>query len=157
MAVEFSIEAKRDFEQILTFYPKKDAALLPVLHLAMREFKTITPEVMEYISALVEVDPIKVLNVTSFYTWYPREEEGQYVIQVCSTLSCSLMGAESVTEYISKKLNIKAGETTQDGKFSLKKVECLGSCGTAPMIQINDNYYENLTEEKIDQILDGLK
>lgn len=157
MAVEFSIEAKRDFEQILTHYPKKDAALLPVLHLAMREFKTITPEVMEYISALVEVDPIKVLNVTSFYTWYPREEEGHYVIQVCSTLSCSLMGAESVTKYISKKLKINVGETTQDGKFSLKKVECLGSCGTAPMIQINDNYYENLTEEKIDQILDGLK
>ncbi len=157
MAIEFSEQAKHELEKILSFYPKKDAALLPALHLAMREFKTITPEVMEYVGNMVEVDPIKVLNVTSFYTWYPREEEGTYVIQVCSTLSCSLMGAESVTGYVSKKLNINVGETTQDEKFTLKKVECLGSCGSAPMMQINDDYYENLTEKKIDQILDGLK
>jgi NADH-quinone oxidoreductase subunit E len=156
MAVEFSPEAKRELAEIFTHYPQKDAALLPALHLAKREFKTITPEVMAYVAALVEVDTLKVLNVTSFYTWYPREEEGKYVIQVCSTLSCSLMGAESVVDYIGRKLNIHAGETTQDGKFTLKKVECLGSCGTAPMMQINDDYYEGLTEEKIDRILASL-
>lgn len=157
MAVEFSEEARREFEEIRTHYPNNDATLLPALHLAKREFKIITPEVMEYVASVVGVDPIKVLNVTSFYTWYPREEEGKYVIQVCSTLSCSLMGAESVVQYLEGKLNIKVGETTPDGKFTLKKVECLGSCGTAPVMQINDDYYESLTEEKIDQILAGLE
>lgn len=157
MAIEFSEEAKKEYEEICTHYPDKNATLLPALHLAKREFKTITTEVMEYVASVVGVDPIKVLNTTSFYTWYPREEEGKYVIQVCATLSCSLMGAESVVDYIEKKLNIKVGKTTEDGKFTLKKVECLGSCGTAPMMQINDDYYEELTEEKIDQILDSLE
>lgn len=157
MAIEFSEETKKEYEEICTHYPDKNATLLPALHLAKREFKTITPEVMEYIATVVGVDPIKVLNTTSFYTWYPREEEGKYVIQVCATLSCSLMGAESVVDYIEKKLNIHVGDTTEDGKYTLKKVECLGSCGTAPMMQINDDYYEQLTEEKIDQILDSLE
>ena len=155
--MEFSEEAKKEYEEICNHYPDKNATLLPALHLAKREFKTITPEVMEYVASVVGVDPIKVLNTTSFYTWYPREEEGKYVIQVCATLSCSIMGAESVVDYIEKKLNIKVGETTEDEKFTLKKVECLGSCGTAPMMQINDEYYEELTEEKIDHILDSLE
>ncbi len=157
MAVEFSAEAKRELEEILKHYPNKQAALLPALHLAKREFKQITPEVMEYIGNLLDVPPIKVMDTVSFYTMFPREKEGKYVIQVCSTLSCSLMGAESVVEYIKKKLKIDVGETTPDGKFTLKKVECLGSCGTAPVMQINDDYYEQLTEEKIDQILDSLE
>ncbi|HDL17626.1 MAG TPA: NAD(P)H-dependent oxidoreductase subunit E [Bacteroidetes bacterium] len=157
MAIEFSEEAQKEYEEICKHYPDKDATLLPALHLAKREFKTATPEVMEYIASLVGVDPIKVLNVASFYTWYPKEKEGKYVIQVCSTLSCSLMGAETVVDYIEKKLDIKAGETTADGKFTLKKVECLGSCGTAPVMQINDDYFESLTEGKVDQILDDLK
>jgi NADH-quinone oxidoreductase subunit E len=156
MAIEFSEDAKKEYEEICTHYPDKTATLLPALHLAKREFKTITSEVMEYVATVVGVDPIKVLNTTSFYTWYSREEEGKYVIQVCATLSCSIMGAESVVDYIEKKLKIDCGETTDDGKFTLKKVECLGSCGTAPMMQINDDYYEELTEEKIDKILDSL-
>ena len=156
MAIEFSEAAQKEYEEICTHYPDKNATLLPALHIAKREFKTITSEVMEYVASVVGVDPIKVLNTTSFYTWYPREEEGKYVIQVCATLSCSIMGAESVVDYIEKKLNIGCGDTTADGKFTLKKVECLGSCGTAPMMQINDDYYEELTEEKIDKILDSL-
>jgi len=157
MAVEFSEAAKKELEEILKHYPDRQAAMLPVLHLAKREFKAITPEVMEYVASLLEVPPIKVMDTTSFYTMFPRQKEGKYVIQVCSTLSCSLMGAETVVDYLKKKLNIDVGQTTPDGKFTLKKVECLGSCGTAPVMQINDDYYESLTEEKIDKILESLK
>lgn len=155
--IEFSEESKNKLEEILQNYPNKEAAMLPVLHLAKKEFRTITTEVMEYVAELLDVDPIKVINVVSFYTWYPREEEGRHVIQVCATLSCDLMGATAVVDHIKKKLKINMGETTKDNRFTLKKVECLGSCGTAPMMQINDDYYENLTAERIDEILDGLK
>ncbi len=157
MAIEFSAAAKKEFEEILKHYPDKQAAMLPTLHLAKREFKAITPEVMEYVGKLLDVPPVKVLSTVSFYTMFPREEEGKYVIQVCATLSCSLMGAETVVDYLKKKLKIDVGETTPDKKFTLKKVECLGSCGTAPVMQINDDYYENLTEKKIDEILDSLE
>lgn len=157
MAVEFSETAKQEFEEILKHYPTKEAAMLPTLHLAKREFGHISLDVLNYIGKLLELHPTRVANVVSFYTLFPREPEGKYVIQVCSTLSCQLMGAETVVEYIKKKLNIDVGETTPDKKFTLKKVECLGSCGTAPVMQINDDYYEQLTEEKIDKILDGLK
>jgi len=88
---------------------------------------------------------------------FKKKPTGRYLIQVCSTLSCSLMGAEHIVEYLERKLGIKAGETTKDGKFTLMKVECLASCGTAPMMQINDDYYESLTEAKIDEILAGLE
>jgi len=97
-----------------------------------------------------------VLGVASFYTMFKKEPTGRYLIQVCSTLSCSLMGAQSVVDYLERKLDIKCGGTTPDGKFSLVKVECLASCGTAPVMQINDDYYESLTEEKIDRILESL-
>ncbi len=157
MAVEFSEAAKQEFQEILKHYPTKEAAMLPTLHLAKREFDHISPEVMTYISQLLDLHVTRVANVVSFYTLFPREPEGKYVIQVCSTLSCQLMGAETVVDHIKEKLNIDVGETTPDGKFTLKKVECLGSCGTAPVMQINDDYYEKLTVEKIDKILDSLE
>ena len=153
MSVAFSATTLTSVEKILSHYPDKEAALLPVLHLAKSEFKTITPEVMEYIAGLLGVNPLRVMDVISFYTLYPRQEEGQYVIQVCATLSCALLGAEALVDHLQKKLGIKVGQTTLDKKFTLKKVECLGSCGTAPVMQINDDYYENLTAEKIDEIL----
>jgi len=108
---------------------------------------------MEYIAGLLGLSPLQVMDVVSFYTLYPRQEEGRYVIQVCATLSCALLGAESLVDHLEEKLGIKVGGTTPDKKFTLKKVECLGSCGTAPVMQINDDYYENLTVEKIDDIL----
>jgi NADH-quinone oxidoreductase E subunit len=157
MSLVFSEAAYKEFEELLTHYPNREAAMLPTLHLARREFKTITPEVMEYLAGLLEVSPIKALDVVSFYTLFPREEEGEYVIQVCSTLSCSLLGSQHILNYLEEKLGIKCGQTTPDKRFTLKKVECLGSCGTAPVIQINDDYYENLTTEKVDQILSSLK
>lgn len=156
MSLKFTETAKSDLDKLVAKYPNKEAALLPVLQLAKREFKTISPEVMAYVGVLLEVSPIEVMNVVSFYTLYPRAEEGKYVIQVCSTLSCALKGAGSMSDYLEEKLDVKVGETTVDKKFTLKKVECLGSCGTAPVVQINDDYYENLTREKLDRILDGL-
>lgn len=157
MAVEFSEAAKQEFSEILTHYPTKEAAMLPVLHLAKREFGHVSTEIMTYIGELLELNVTRVANVVSFYTLFPGAPEGKYVIQVCSTLSCQLMGAETVVDHIRKKLNIGVSETTPDKKFTLKKVECLGSCGTAPVMQINDTYYEQLTVEKIDKILDSLK
>jgi len=156
MAISFSSQALEAFHQLLALYPDKSAALIPVLHLAKREFKTITPEVMSYVAGLLDVPPTRVMDVVSFYTLFPREEEGRYVIQVCATLSCSLMGAGTIIDYLQKTLNIGIGETPADKRFTLKKVECLGSCGTAPVMQINDDYYENLTPARIDEILASL-
>jgi NADH:ubiquinone oxidoreductase subunit E len=104
----------------------------------------------------MEFSPALVASVASFYTMLNREPVGRHLIQVCTNISCSLLGAEHLLEYISRKLGIQPGETTPDGEFTLLEVECLGSCGTAPMMQVNDRYYENLTEEKADQILSGL-
>ncbi len=156
MSVAFSPAALQEVEKLVGHYPQKSAALIPVLHLAKREFKTITPEVMEYLAVLLDVSPTRVMDVVSFYTMFPREAEGRYVIQVCATLSCALLGAEHLVDHLQKKLGIRVGETTADRKFTLKKVECLGSCGTAPVMQINDDYYENLTAERIDHILNSL-
>lgn len=156
-AIEFSQEALAEFKQILGQYPNKRAAMLPTLHLAKREFKAINSDVMSYVAGLLDVSPLDVLNVVSFYTLYPREKEGRHVIQVCATLSCDLMGATRIFEHLKEKLQIEVGQTTPNQRFTLKKVECLGSCGTAPMFQINDDYYENLTIERVDQILDSLK
>ena len=157
MTVQFSESALEQFSHVLKKYPNKEAALLPLLHLAKKEFKVISLEVMEYLAKLLDISPVKVMEVVSFYTLFPRNEEGKFVIQVCATLSCSLMGANSVLNYLQEKLGISVGETTPDKFFTIKKVECLGSCGTAPVIQINDDYYENLTRSKLDKILSDLK
>ena len=155
--VEFSEQAKKEFEDILKRYPTKRAALLPVLYLAQREFGHISLRVMEYIAELLDITAADVYDTASFYTMFHLKPIGKYHIQVCHTLSCALMGASNIVDYIKKKLNIEVGETTEDGLFTLSKVECLGSCGTAPVMQINDDYYENLTEEKIDKVLDELR
>ena len=113
----------------------------------------ITPDV---VAKILEIAPSKVFSVASFYTMYKKEPTGKHFIQICRTLSCQLRGAEQVTKVICDKLNIGLGETSPDNKFTVMEVECLGSCGTAPMIQINDDYYENLTRSKIHQIIDKL-
>ena len=145
-----------EFRSILTRYPTKRAALLPTLHLAQREFGYISSETIEYIASLLELTPAEVWNAVSFYSLFYRKAMGMYVVQVCQTLSCSLLGAQHILDHLVKKLGINPGETTSDKRFSLLKVECLGSCGTAPVMRINDEYYENLTTEKIDALLDSL-
>ncbi|MDH3973260.1 MAG: NADH-quinone oxidoreductase subunit NuoE [Deltaproteobacteria bacterium] len=137
-------------------YPTKRSAVLPSLYLAQEEEGHVTKEAMAEIARLLKLPPVQVYESATFYTMYNKKPVGRNHIQVCTNLSCSLLGAEHIVEYISKKIGVKAGGTTNDKRFTLKTVECLGSCGTAPMMQINDDYYENLTEEKIDKILDSL-
>jgi len=157
MALEFSPETLKQFEATLARYPRKEAAMLPVLYLAQREFGHLGAEAIEYVARLMEQSPARVHGVVSFYTMYNMKPIGRHHIQVCRTLSCALGGAERITGLIKKKLGIEPGQTTADGRFTLSEVECLASCGTAPMMQINDGYYENLTEEKVTAILDSLK
>ena len=157
MALEFSPETLKKFEATVARYPKKEAAMLPVLYLAQQEFGHLGPEAIEYVAALMGQAPARVRGVVSFYTMYNMKPIGRHHIQVCRTLPCALRGAEQVTSLLKKKLGIECGETTSDGRFTLSEVECLASCGTAPMMQVNDDYFENLTEEKISEILDGLK
>ena len=154
MALQFSEKSQKQFEELLPRYPEKRAALLPTLWLAQEEFGTLTPEVMTYVASLLDLAPSYVYGTASFYTMYNIKPQGQYKIEVCRTLSCAMCGAFEIVDHLEKKLGIHLGETTPDGKFTLGTAECLGSCGTAPMFQINGKqYYEDLTTEKVDQIL----
>jgi len=157
MAVEFSPETLKEFQQTVNRYPKKEAAMLPVLYLAQREFGHLSAEAIEYVAKLMGQSPARVHGVVSFYTMYNMKPIGRHHIQVCRTLPCALRGAEYITTFIKNKLGVELGQTTADGRFTLSEVECLASCGTAPMMQINDDYYEDLDEEKVTQILESLK
>jgi len=152
----FSEPARRELEAILSRYPDKEAAILPALHLAQREFGYVSDEAIVCVAEILGFTPARIEGVANFYTMYNRKPVGKYHLQICRNISCSLLGAEHLIEHVSKKLGILPGETTPDGKFTLSKVECLGSCGTAPVLQLNDDYHENLTEEKVDALLDGL-
>ena len=157
MALEFSPEALKKFEETVARYPKKEAAMLPVLYLAQQEFGYIGSEAVEYVAKLMGQAPARVQGVVTFYTMFNTKPIGRHHIQVCRTLPCALRGARRLTEMLTEKLGIKPGETTPDGRFTLSEVECLASCGTAPMMQVNDDYYEDLTDEKVSKILDALK
>ena len=157
MAVAFSTEALKEFDRIVARYPRKEAAMLPVLYLAQREFGYLGAEAVEYVAKLMGQAPARVQGVVSFYTMLHTKPIGRHHIQVCRTLPCALRGAENITALIKKRLGVEVGQTTTDGRFTLSEVECLASCGTAPMMQINDAYYENLTEEKVAAILEELK
>ncbi|MGE5189101.1 MAG: NADH-quinone oxidoreductase subunit NuoE [Gemmatimonadota bacterium] len=157
MSADFSEETRRELDRIVARYPDREAAILPALYLAQREFGHVSDEAIAYLAGLIGVTPARVEGVATFYTMYNRKPVGKYHVQICRNLSCSLMGAEHLIERVSKKLGIRPGETTADGRFTLSKVECLGSCGTAPVMQVNDDYYENLTADSIERILDGLR
>ena len=156
MSVAFSETGRAEFERLLTRYPDRKAVILPALYLAQKEFGYVSDEAIVYIAGLVGTSPSEIEGVATFYTMYNRKPVGKYHVQICRNISCSLLGAEHLIEYVSKKLGVRPGETTPDGKFTLAKVECLGSCGTAPVMQVNDEYHENLTVESIDRILDRL-
>ena len=157
MALEFSPETYKKFEETIARYPKKEAAMLPVLYLAQQEFGYIGPEAIDYVAKLMGQTPARVYGVVSFNTMFHMKPIGRHHIQICRTLPSALRGAQTVTALIKQKLGIEPGQTTADGRFTLSEVECLASCGTAPMMQVNDDYYENLTEGKISEILDSLK
>jgi len=156
VSVVFSETGRAEFERLLTRYPDRKAVILPALHLAQKEFGYVSDEAIAYIAGLVGTSSSEIEGVATFYTMYNRKPVGKYHVQICRNISCSLLGAEHLIEHVSKKLGVRPGETTPDGKFTLAKVECLGSCGTAPVMQVNDEYHENLTVESIDRILDQL-
>ena len=156
--LEFSPEDLKKIEEFKSRYPDHTSAVMPTLWLAQGRFGFLSDEALGAVAAALDLPKPEVIAVATFYSMYNREPVGKYIIQVCCTLSCSLMGADALIEHLKRKLGIDFGETTPDGKFTLRKVECLASCGTAPMMQINEgNYHENLTLEKVDQILDSLE
>ena len=157
MAIEFKESAKKELEKIMGRYPNPQAALLPALYLAQREFGYVSDEAIIYLSQAMDIPKARIFGVATFYTMFNRKPVGKYFIQVCANISCAMMGASGLFEFLSEKLEIKEGETSKDGKFTLVKVECLGACGEAPMMQINDDYYGNLTREKVNKILAELK
>lgn len=152
----FKQEQLDKVNEIIRRYPegRQKSALLPLLHMAQDEFGWLSVPVMDYVASLLKIQPIEVYEVASFYTMYHLQPMGKYVLEFCHTGPCCLLGAEDMIRYTEDKLGIKKGETTADGIFSIKTVECLASCGTAPMMQVGEYYYENLTPAKMDELLD---
>ena len=154
MSREFGEKARAEFEALLERYPEKKAALLPTLRLAEREFGSIDLEAVRTVAELLDLSPAHVYGVLTFYTHFRREGGGVHRVMVCSTLSCALRGSEGIFDHLCQRLRVKRGETPEDGRFTLEKVECLGSCDTAPVIQCNDDYREGVTIEEIEARLD---
>ncbi len=157
MSVQFSHEKLDKVNELISRYPqgKQKSALLPVLHLAQQEFGGwLDVNTMDYVASLLQLKPIEVYEVATFYSMYNLKPVGKYIFEVCHTGPCMLNGSDQIISYIKKKLDIGVGETTNDGMFTLKTVECLGACGYAPMMQMGKVYKEHLTPEKVDQIIE---
>jgi NADH-quinone oxidoreductase subunit E len=158
--IKFSDDALALVQRIIKRYPegKQKSAILPVLHIAQAEFGGwLSSDTMDYVATILNIQSIEVYEVASFYSMFNLKPVGKCVIEVCRTGPCWLLGAEDIVKYMEKRLNIKEGQTTADGMFTLKAVECLASCGTAPMMQVGQKYHECLTIDKIDTILDDYR
>ena len=154
--ITFSAEKLNKVSEIIARYPqgKQKSALIPILHLAQDEFSGwLDTPVMDYVAGLLSIEPIEVYEVASFYSMYNLKPVGKYLFEVCQTGPCMLNGSDNIIDYIKQKLNIGVGETTTDGLFTLKTVECLGACGYAPMMQLGKTYREHLTKDKVDEII----
>jgi NADH-quinone oxidoreductase subunit E len=153
----FTEDKLKKVQEIIARYPdgKQKSALIPVLHLAQEEFGGwLSAEAMDYVASLLSIEPIEVYEVATFYSMYNLKPVGRYLFEVCQTGPCMLNGSDQIIDYIKDKLGIGVGETTADGLFTLKTVECLGACGYAPMMQLGKHYREHLTREKVDQIIE---
>jgi NADH-quinone oxidoreductase subunit E len=157
MTFELSKDREQKLADILTRYPTKMAACIPLLHLCQEQKGYVDDEVMHFVSHKLDLSPAHVEGVVTFYTLFNRAPVGKHQVWVCRTLPCALRGADGIVAQCEKKLGIKVGETTSDGKVTLRSAECLASCGTAPMIQVDKEYFENLTTETLDGILDKLR
>src|SRR5258708_19797765 len=149
MAFAFNEDSRKQFTWLLKRYPSKQAVLLPAFRLVEEQQGFVDTPSMDYVSKELGLPPAFVYGVFTFYSHYRRRGDGKYVVMVCATLPCALMGAQMVADTFKEELKLGMGETSKDGKFTLKKVECLGSCNTAPVVQVNDDYFENLTPQKI--------
>jgi NADH-quinone oxidoreductase E subunit len=154
---EFDPQNRAELDQVIQKYPVKRSALIPALWLAQKQNGYITSAVMQHVAEIFEISPMEVWGVVSFYTMLKTEPLGEYHVQVCNNLSCALMGAGSLLRHVEKRLGVKAGETRDDGKFSIEKMECLGACGGAPCVQINEDYFEHMTPESMDEIISALE
>ena len=157
MSVAFSEEKLAKVSELISHYPegKQKSALIPVLHLAQQQFDGwLDVPVMDYVAGLLQLDPIEVYEVASFYSMYNLKPVGKHLFEVCHTGPCMVNGSDEIVDYIKQQLNINVGETTTDGLFTLKTVECLGACGYAPMMQYGKTYREHLTKERVDAIID---
>ena len=157
MNVQFSEQKLQQVNELISHYPegKQKSAILPVLHIAQEEFGNwLDVPVMDYVAELLQLEKIEVYEVATFYSMYNLKPVGKYMFEVCQTGPCMLNGSDNIIAYIEDKLGIKPGETTADGMFTLKTVECLGACGYAPMMQFGKYYREHLTKEKVDQLID---
>ena len=152
----FSSAFEGRVDTIVARYPEKKAALLPVLWEVQRERGWVDLDAEDWVATKLGVSPAHVHGVVTFYTMYKQKPTGKYHFQVCTTLSCMLRGSDELMKHLEKRLGIKPGEVSTDGRYSLCRVECLGSCGTAPMFQLNDDYHENLDLGKVDEILKSL-
>ncbi|WP_346236876.1 NAD(P)H-dependent oxidoreductase subunit E [Niabella insulamsoli] len=157
--VQLSQENIDRVQKIIERYPegRQKSALLPVLHVAQEQFGWLSVETMDYVASLLQIEPIEVYEVASFYSMYNLKPVGKYMFEVCQTGPCMLNGSDDIIAYIGEKLSIKPGETTEDGMFTLKTVECLGACGYAPMMQLGKFYKEHLTKEKVDAIIEACR
>ncbi|MCB1140902.1 MAG: NADH-quinone oxidoreductase subunit NuoE [Leptospiraceae bacterium] len=159
MTYKFSETSEKRFQKLQTMFPDKRSLILPVLYLVQKELGFVDKEKMQYIADRIgsPIELAHVYGVATFYTLYNKKEVGKYHIQICENISCYVMGNDNITNHLCKKLNIQKGETTADKKFTVSGVQCLGACGYAPMMQINEKYYENLTLEEVDKILNSLE
>jgi NADH-quinone oxidoreductase subunit E len=157
MSFSVSEEIQNRVEELKAKYPQKQSAVMPILYLIQEHFEHLSDEAIDWVANQVDLTPVHVLELVTFYTMYRQKPLGKYHIQVCRTLSCGLCGAKKLMEYLHERLGIEPREVTEDGLFSYEHVECLGSCGTGPMAEINDTYFEKLTPEKLGEILDALK
>ena len=157
MGIKFSDKKLNEVKEIMARYPegKQKSAVIPVLHLAQEEFGGwLSSEAMDYVASLLSIEPIEVYEVATFYSMYNLKPVGKYLFEVCQTGPCMISGSDNIIAYIYEKLGIRPGQTTTDGMFTLKTVECLGACGYAPMMQLGKYYKEHLTKEKIDAIIE---
>jgi NADH-quinone oxidoreductase subunit E len=152
-----SDEMKQRFDQLVGRYPEKRSALIPMLHEVQAEVGYLSPEALEWVAGYLGLSPADVMSVASFYDMLHLEPVGKHLIYVCQNLTCSLLGAERLIHHLEDKLGIRMGETTPDGLISLKRMECLASCGTAPAIQIDGIFHERMTPQKLDDLLERLR
>jgi NADH-quinone oxidoreductase E subunit len=156
MAFRFNEENIKRIEEAKKKYPTSRAAVMDVLYIAQKQNGYISQEVIDEVASILQIDPVDVLGVVTFYIMYHQKPVGKYHIQVCTNVSCMLRGGYEILDEVVNKLGIMKNEVTQDEKFSIEEVECMGACGNAPMFAINEDYYENLTKEKLRQILNSL-
>jgi NADH-quinone oxidoreductase E subunit len=154
--IEFTPEELQRVEQLKGRYPNSKSAIMPVLWMAQRKWGWLSAPVMQYVGTVMDLPYSHVLGVATFYTMYFKKPMGQYHVQVCTNVSCMLRGGETLYNHVSKRYGIGHNDRTADAKFSLEEVECMGACGGAPMVAINEDYYENITPEELDRLLDSL-